>query len=1601
MGNIISNTSGNNAPQGKIGENATLNVFEQSITDILLELDLYNTGNYSSLPASDRNNTGARSEFDYDRSTAYSTTNPNIATLTSGKLNSNDLDGKSRPTMNGKLVDIQGIPYVTSESLVNQNPNFNEAGWNKQPTGLKDSTKYYNIKRAICNSSTVVPVDILGVDLPVDGNPDLSSSKYKTDSLIRDQQLINFSKIFPTGLPANTTMSEIVDNCLTWGTVEKGTTIPTIPDLTPTSGKTLNDFSNRKSSDNPVVYPGASFKPHTIYDTEITDQKCIDVLNNLLINSYATADITKYSKWSSAVKNANITDARRYSFYHNPTTDKIDIFAYDSNKSKASGAYTTINADGLTSSTQVASNYLTDEYLYNQAFNSNTGSKVNQTDMNDNCQNFGNDLCQWYYYYDVEDGLNQTAFPVIKDTNSAKYIKNIFYQSQHIPDCKCLSYKNLAKTGFDMGKVYNAKCDYNYHYGVTVPKAGMSTNYKNGIRDLTEPKERTLYTENQKLGTSNAVGYRRQYDPANNYSTKTTIFDELYAYVPGGKRSMAVEYNTYNCEIEFNASTLNTGGSVTIGNVNMACNFGNQPAAAAAAATSGSGATAAAGSGTAAAAGSGTAAALAAASTIAQSGGATGSVTSGEGTGTLGSNYNKPIIESVNLQSPQSTATTPVWGFPLDATNNTLQSSTIVRVILQDTSFNSALYKNFIINYDFVVALETTTITPIPTYPCEYTGNTECVVPGTCNPFYVTIPFIITTSNMNSIDSYKLVLKNKPGNISNSITANAFSVPIKIQQYSLKITSVLPTIINSNKYLAITINIGDWRGPIPVVPCRIVLTPTATGSVYPTIYKNINNLYLNPISNNVVLTIGNSEDQLISSTQYNFRVMINEKLTGAVYSGGKQINSISGLSNVVDFANIVSRFTSNVIKYIDYTNNNTEKIVTNNSTIIIGSTVSYSWIFNAVDTGITDINIYFDTVASYNPSSNAVSSTSVLLKTIPIAQFDSLNNFSGSINFICPIVQTSGPIIFYASASGENVPTVFSSVMRASVSRSPRINNWEVLIKNTTTDIVNDTTYGWTPAQSLQEITIDSSILIPGIIDYFTKADTDKYSYVIYNTLNGIFYASNTTPTPIPPTSNLIIPYTIFKNPVIPGQPQLSINITSITNSDGSSVYVSTGTNSINLDLGDVLTLNYQITNVVAGNNFDLMVAGRKASSFTTTTASSGTLTFTVYGDISKSNLKLYLDSGGTWQSQKISIGLLNSSTPTILTAGSVTLSSITDPAINIKATNSDTLVSSINVSYARMQNNLYFTEFSSFGTPLAISNSTFSFGSINFATQFSYTFYSSSVQQFSNTHELYLDSKKLKNDITSINNKTYINSNVIETYSGSGSKILTFDALNLDFSSSTLNTTNTIELFFSGYSSVTITNLFLIFGTLVLDDKTFNITFNSPDSSSTFIIPTITFIGGLTSNKSIIIGTTLPAATTVQYSVSTKRNNQYAYVVTLTPNGANYELPSNYTRQLSDILNSPVGTGGNTGNSGNSAANNNIVEPPPPLSLVPSPEPPSSDQIAVIINYIPGLYSFIFSLSESTGQTVNIIFIGLVVVALIILYLLFTVLFPKRRSRY
>ena len=342
MGNIISNTSGVAASvNGSIGEG---NAFQQNITDILLELNLYNTGNYNQNTDTTNfvtdNPIGPRDEFNF--LDGLSTTNK--VALTSTGITSIDTINKSRPMIESNYVDIIGLPYVTDE----QNDTVWTAAQKSSSLGnditnpshaksIASNNKYYNIKRAICNSSTVAPVDMVGVDIPVD-SPDMvnfSSSSIKTN------QLLNY----PQG---TTNMSTIVDNCLTWGTITTPTqgtcildskgactpeSIPKIPDISiyksasnpnsPTQNLKLNDYSNQTKT--------GSYSPHTIYDTEIKDPQCISILNNLIMNSYATVDIMKYSKWSPAIKAAGINtdNISNYAFIHDPISGNIDLNRFD------------------------------------------------------------------------------------------------------------------------------------------------------------------------------------------------------------------------------------------------------------------------------------------------------------------------------------------------------------------------------------------------------------------------------------------------------------------------------------------------------------------------------------------------------------------------------------------------------------------------------------------------------------------------------------------------------------------------------------------------------------------------------------------------------------------------------------------------------------------------------------------------------------------------------------------------------------------------------------------------------------------------------------------------------------------------------------------------------------------------------------------------------------------------------------------------------------------------------------------------------------------------------------------------------------------------
>ena len=513
---------------------------------------------------------------------------------------------------------------------------------------------------------------------------------------------------------------------------------------------------------------------------------------------------------------------------------------------------------------------------------------------------------------------------------------------------------------------------------------------------------------------------------------------------------------------------------------------------------------------------------------------------------------------------------------------------------------------------------------------------------------------------------------------------------------------------------------------------------------------------------------------------------------------------------------------------------------------------------------------------------------------------------------------------------------------------------------------------------------LTTSKTIVNINDYFSAGNTGNYKYVIYDPTSLNWYGGNATPLLVTSTTTGTIPkYTIFKNPykIIPAP---SIVISSII-SGTTNVYSSSTSGTIILQLGAELTLNYVITNINWNTQFQLNLGSKTITTFqhSSTSSTSGSITFTVFGDLTILNHTLVLTTYGTWNSTPIPVSLNNLgaiqktlSLPNIIPASSISFPNIKNPAINVNAPNNDLIISSLSVSYQRMSENDYFTQLTKFGSPLVAKNISLTFAAMNFILPFSYIFHSATKvegfsqpkrESFTNTHELYLESKKSKKLNKSNLQKTSINSNQIESFTEhltSESNNITIDTLIFDFSLSTLETLNNIELMFSGYTSVTITNLQLVFGTLSLNNKKFNINFIQDSLNATkYTITSITFIGSLTTSLYLI--NSLTNSSTINYSVNRIVNNNYALIMPLVYSNGGYSLPENYQSQLSNILNPPIPV-------------NPIVNPVVPKPSVITQAPPPSD--------------FLTGLSNATGLSSMILIIVAVIIVLIILYLIYSI---------
>lgn len=176
MGNIISDKSGAQILGGS--KNTS---FAKIVNDSLLELDLYNLDPKKIDPVTNTNGF-VRNNFEVDYTEA-------------GLID--------RPKINGKLIDINGIPYDTTKDQNFYGNNelegiqVNSTSSTDNPNYWKNISKFYNFKRGVCNATTNVPVNIAGVLFPPDMfSPTMSASTQKIQKCLKYGTTVNSTPVY-------------------------------------------------------------------------------------------------------------------------------------------------------------------------------------------------------------------------------------------------------------------------------------------------------------------------------------------------------------------------------------------------------------------------------------------------------------------------------------------------------------------------------------------------------------------------------------------------------------------------------------------------------------------------------------------------------------------------------------------------------------------------------------------------------------------------------------------------------------------------------------------------------------------------------------------------------------------------------------------------------------------------------------------------------------------------------------------------------------------------------------------------------------------------------------------------------------------------------------------------------------------------------------------------------------------------------------------------------------------------------------------------------------------------------------------------------------
>jgi hypothetical protein len=1300
----------------------------------------------------------------------------------------------------GQFVDTKGLPYTMdtdSSSVVNSTQIYNQIE-PSQSKYWKNISKYYNFKRGVCNATNRVPVNIAGVNFPQDwnsANPSEQTKKIQSCLITGDEN-------GPTSITAGNSDFNIPDINLSTDTLNIGP----------------NGLTNQ-----------------TVYGKPMTPT-CSQLVNSLLTNSYVLTDINNYTKLSS-IKDSTITSS-------NFDIGKNIFLNYNSNDDKLQFT-TDTNLSGST--------YGTSSVSVPIAGNENKNTEIKNAHLRVECNDFYTELCNYYYYNDLIDGIqyNPNLLNSLTTSNKLLFGNNMNYVTEHIPDCRCVNNLSVRDALVEVPSGAENAIEYYYVANKCNSRTGISTQYgENPGSTVVNIPQIVGNILNPYLSSNSYRPFGNQIDPVdpNRTSSATEMVDGTFLFAQQA-REIVNTFNNYICNMTQTINASNNG-AVTIAGISMACNIGGDAP-----------------------------------------------------TTTPGS---PPPPSSNNVSGNTYTFSVSIKDSLLNDYTDPVNPLTPLDAIL---TFDNQAYKFYNSNnntplYKFVFApVNSTSKSPTVTakFGCGHDSahNPYPASSTTCNnqtSFTIYSPFLYGTTTYEFGIDYYLVLQ--WGGVSNFINPSV-PIPILLKQYAMQIVDVIPGKDNSVNpsifYLQFNIKFNCISTPI--VPYAIVLTPknsanstiTITGTDFFSDVSNNkgspNKIPYNYVNNRLAdgsLTVGTSSVNVIQPDSYTYEILLNPDDTNTIGTPMNYNNTVF-YKSTFDFTKLVSGFNNTTISYLDYNNNNQITLFSSTNAIAnFGSTIVLNWSFvNAPGDNFKYFNIYY-TVGS-EPTSSANT-------TNALCQLNTYSIKNTSYQFMIPPFAIGQKIYFNIEAAGStsNIKPVFSNSLILTSTPAPTIfNGWNIIPTTTSavTDEINISDFGGDLAYLNSSSTIYDYL---AHYDLSGMSGANAYVYdftqkVVGNNIGGWFAAVFT-----PPSTSTSGPAS-----VVVFQPLANNTLNFILNDSSDNVIVSTNSQPSSpptIQIGALISIAWTLgTSLKSDVQAQLYLYGILYQTFVipkgTTT---GNFKFTLYdltGAVTNTpNVSMYITISNVIKSPQIKLNINNPFISTKPTPSPISLSP-TNPLAYI---NSDgtRIIKSVNVTLTNSLDNIFYNVFSGYNSPLIVNTHIITLKNINYSQPVKINVTNSSTSHFTNVYGKIRDSKKEHFDNITISPKNNKNKLIEGFVSNPSTSELIVNVLRLDLSQSPgFSKSVLVNYIFNNYRKVTIQSLELFFGTTNVDNSTFNISFIGQQVGTNKVIndsykidvniSTVRIIGIMTSQ--VFFPVTIPGATVVNYSPNTLTNGGWA----------------------------------------------------------------------------------------------------------------------------